>query len=68
VKEVDADENGRFDFGPLNTGHYTLIINGTEWFDVEVTPLKHATVSVLIDSTPYGVDCGGGHKIIVKTK
>ena len=68
VKEVDADENGKFDFGPLKTGHYTLIIEEGQWFDVEIIAMERATISVLIDVSPYWPDCKGGREFIIRTK
>ena len=68
VKSVTTDEHGRFDFGDLSKGHYTLVI---DWpsdyaasFDVEITSLSKPTVSVKIDVSPVSPDCTGGHEFI----
>ena len=67
VRQVETDENGRFDFGTLPTGHYTLVISsgsGVDRFDVEVKPLQKPTESVTIDISPVYPDCTGGHEFI----
>ena len=68
VKSVTTDDHGRFDFGQLSTGHYTLVIDWpseyAEWFDVEITQLPKPTVSVKIDVSPVYPDCTGGHEFI----
>ena len=73
VKTVETDRDGKFDFGPLKTGHYVLIVNeqawgASEWFDVEVIDLSQATESVILDVSPAFPDCTGGHEFIVKSK
>jgi len=73
IKTVEADTHGKFDFGPLKTGHYVLIVNeekwgGSDWFDVEVKDLPRMTESVIIDVSPNFPDCTGGHELIVKSK
>ncbi len=78
VKTIFADANGRFDFGPLKNGHYTLVVDGqfasderglgTQVFDVEMKELPRVTESVLIDVSPFTPDCMGGHEFIVKLK
>ena len=60
--------SGNFDFGPLKIGHYTLGIDGNDFYDVELKDLPLATVSVTLDVTPAKPDCTGGHEFIVKTK
>src|SRR5215469_2709684 len=72
VKSVTADSGGRFDFGSLQVGHYTLAIDNadwglSDWYDVEVKAQPRATESVLIDVSPNLPDCSGGHEFIVKT-
>ena len=72
VKATKADVNGRFDFGDVAPGHYTLIIDdgdwGTSaWFDVELKPQDKQTVAVTIDVSPNFPDCKGGHEFIVRT-
>jgi hypothetical protein len=51
VKAVETDGDGKFDFGPIKTGHYTLRVDGDQ-FDVEVKDLPLMTESVTIDVTP----------------
>jgi hypothetical protein len=51
VKAVETDNVGRFDFGPVKTGHYTLVVEDDR-FDVEVKDLPHLTESVTIDVSP----------------
>ena len=64
-----TDSDGKFDFGALPKGQYSLKINvnGSEvdWFDVDVTDVK-PTQSVLIDVSPVSPDCTGGHELIEK--
>jgi hypothetical protein len=60
------DREGRFDFGPLGTGHYTLEIDGKDWFDVEIKVLPQVTESVTIDVSPVFPDCTEGHEFVVK--
>jgi hypothetical protein len=67
VKAVETGNNGRFDFGPVKTGHYTLVVENDQ-FDVEVKDLPHLTESITIDVSPFYPDCTGGHEFIVKTK
>ena len=70
VKTVTTDENGRFDFGSVADGHYTLMV---DWpaddanpFDVEIKQkLPRRTASVKIDATWHYPDCTGGHEFIV---
>ena len=74
VKAIVADRDGRFDFGLLEKGHYTLIVDdekwgeGVGWFDVEVKELPHATEFVTVDVSPVFPDCTGGHELVVRTK
>jgi hypothetical protein len=70
---VATDDHGNFDFGVLNEGHYTLIVDdagwgSSEWFDVEIKSLPKQTDSVTIDVSPHFPDCKGGHEFIVDTK
>ena len=67
VKTVETNSDGRFDFGPLKAGHYTLVIEGDQ-FDVEVRDLPRLTESVTIDVSPIFPDCTGGHEFILKEK
>jgi hypothetical protein len=71
VSTVETDGDGSFDFGPLKTGHYTLIAEEDwyeEWFDVEVKDLPKLTESVTVDVSPVLPDCTGGHEFIISTK
>jgi len=71
VRVLETDDDGRFDFGPLRTGHYELVV-GEEWsyevFDVEVKPLLRETDSVTVDASPILPDCTGGHEFIIRSK
>jgi hypothetical protein len=53
VKKVTTDRDGRFDFGNLNEGHYTLVIDwpseSANWFDVEIKRFSKETSFVKID-------------------
>jgi hypothetical protein len=64
VKAVETDGDGKLDFGPIKTGHYTLRADGDQ-FDLDL-PLM--TESVTIDVTPVYPDCTGGHEFIVRVK
>ena len=68
VKTLETDGKGVFDFGPLPTGHYTLVIDGEDSFDVEIKELPQVTESVTIDVSPVYPDCTGGHEFNVKTR
>jgi hypothetical protein len=72
VKTTEADSHGNFDFGVLEPGHYTLIVDDavwrhSDWFDFEVTTTPRETLSVTIDISPHFPDCKGGHELIVKS-
>lgn len=58
-KTVETNEHGRFDFGSLKFGHYTLRVDG-DLFDVEIKDLPRQTESVTIDVSPIYPDCTGG--------
>jgi hypothetical protein len=68
VKTVKTDASGRFDFGELQEGHYTLVIDWpseyAEWFDVEIKKLPRPTTSVKLDVSRVYPDCTGGHEFI----
>jgi|SRR5579871_792709 len=71
VKVVETDADGRFDFGPVKVGHYTLAIDDGKLFDefdVEVKEQSKVTASVIIDVTSIKPDCSGGHEFIVKSR
>jgi hypothetical protein len=69
VKEVRTDASGNFDFGALQEGHYTLVIDWPsefgDRFDIEIKKLPKSTSSVRIDVSPANPDCTGGHTIDV---
>lgn len=67
VKTLETDGKGAFDFGPLRTGHYTLVINGEDSFDVEIKEPPKVTESVTIDVSPVYPDCSGGHEFSIRT-
>ena len=73
VKKLTADDDGNFDFGSLNQGHYTLIVDdaswgSSTWFDVEIKTLPQQTESVTVDISPNFPDCKGGHEFIINSK
>jgi hypothetical protein len=73
VKKSTADDDGKFDFGSLNQGHYTLIVDDASWgistwFDVEIKILPRQTESVTLDISPNFPDCKGGHEFVINSK
>jgi hypothetical protein len=73
IKHAKADANGHFDFGLLQPGHYTLVVDDegwgrSDWYDVEVKDMPRTTESVTIDVSPHFPDCMGGHEFLVKTR
>jgi|HubBroStandDraft_1064217.scaffolds.fasta_scaffold40110_2 5-hydroxyisourate hydrolase-like protein (transthyretin family) len=68
VKTARTDKDGRFDFGVLQEGHYTFVIDWpseyAESFDVEIKKLPRSTSSVKIDVSPVYPDCTGGHEFV----
>jgi hypothetical protein len=59
IKTVETNDHGRFDFGSLKFGHYTLRVDG-DLFNVEIKDLPRQTESVTIDVSPIYPDCTGG--------
>jgi hypothetical protein len=73
IKSVEANADGRFDFGPFPAGHYTLEVHDDDWgyselFNVEAKDLGKKTTSVKIDVSPIRPDCKGGHEIVVTSR
>lgn len=72
LKTVETDDNGKFDFGALAIGHYSLSIEGQgfgDGYDVEIKQgLPRVTDSLIIDASPVYPDCTGGHEFIVLSK
>jgi hypothetical protein len=73
LRTIVADEGGKFDFGTVEAGHYTLVIDeekwpASEWFDVELKGPPNPKEVVVIDISPVAPDCKGGHEFIVKVK
>lgn len=69
ISAITADSDGKFDFGPIPKGHYSLKIDSdqnNDWFDVEVIDTARKTDHVTIDISPVSPDCTGGHKFIEK--
>lgn len=67
LAEVETDENGKFDFGSLKVGHYSLRIDDSDWFDVEVKDQEPAPEFITINVSPVKSDCKGGHEFIVRS-
>jgi hypothetical protein len=71
VKSLRTNDRGRFDFGDVQQGHYTLIIDWpgewANWFDVEVTTLPRQTSNIVIDATIASPDCTGGHEFRISS-
>jgi hypothetical protein len=69
VKTMTTDRDGKFDFGEVKEGHYTLVVDWpseyANLFDVEIKKLPKATSSIKIDASPVYPDCTGGHEFIV---
>jgi hypothetical protein len=69
VRSVETGGEGAFDFGPVGTGHYTLVIDGENSFDVELKENPKGRSETLgIDVSPVFADCTEGHELIVKTE
>lgn len=72
LKSVVTGTDGKFDFGALHAGHYTLIIEEekwqrSDWFDVEVKGPLNPKESVIIDISPANPECKHGHEFIVNS-
>jgi len=72
IKSVVTDADGKFDFGAVKAGHYTLRIDEEKWshsdfFDVEVKGPPNPKETEVVDISPISPDCSGGHEFIVKT-
>jgi hypothetical protein len=57
IKQTHTDAEGHFEFGLLQPGHYTLVIdekngNWSDWFDVEIVKQPKETDRVTINVTP----------------
>ena len=69
VAVVKADRKGRFDFGTIPKGHYSLAIqvSGSDrmggWFDVEITDSVKATKSITIDVSPIHIGLHGRTRV-----
>jgi hypothetical protein len=73
AQTIETDADGKFDFGFIKPGHYTLIVEekkwaASDWFDVEVKPEAPVTETITIDVSPFFPDCRGGHEFIVNAK
>jgi hypothetical protein len=65
IKTVETNYHGRFDFGSLKFGHYTLRVDG-DLFNIEIKKLPRQTQSVTIDVSRIYADCTRGHEFLVK--
>jgi hypothetical protein len=72
IKKTKTDNHGKFDFGDLREGHYTLQIEDPagheDLYDIQIYPLTNKTISVTIDISPVFPDCTGGHEFIVTSQ
>ena len=70
VKSANSDTDGKFDFGAIRPGHYTLRIDEGKRphsdFFVEIKGPPNPKESETIDISPVSPDCKGGHEFIVK--
>ncbi|HEY8715037.1 MAG TPA: carboxypeptidase-like regulatory domain-containing protein [Candidatus Acidoferrum sp.] len=69
IKSVVSDQNGRFDFGSVPIGHYTLFLGDAsqdygDAFDVEVISSPQPQERLVIDISPVSPDCKGGREIV----
>jgi len=74
VAVIKTDSHGRFDFGAIPNGHYSLAIDVKDsdrmggWFDVEVNDTVTPTKDIVVDVSPIHPDCTGGHEFIENKK
>ncbi len=73
IKATQTDRHGSFNFGVLQPGHYTLVVDDegwrhSDWFDFQVTNLPQEMATVTVDISQNFPDCKGGCELIVKTK
>jgi len=74
VAVIKTDSHGKFDFGAISDGNYSLAIDIKDsdrmggWFDVEVTNTVKPTKDVVVDVSPIAPDCTGGHEFIENKK
>lgn len=71
LKTTTTGEDGKFDFGAVEPGHYYLEVDDKagslyDWFEIEVKGPVNPKESVIIDISPIQPDCSGGHEFIVK--
>jgi len=70
IAAVKTDPDGKFDFGSIPEGHYSMSIRVPDsdrmggWFDVEITKKVRPTESVVLDVSPIHPDCSGGNEFI----
>jgi hypothetical protein len=70
IAVVKTNSNGKFDFGAVPLGHYSLRVgvDGSDvmggWFDVEITDKVKPTENILLDVSPIHPDCTGGPEFI----
>jgi hypothetical protein len=71
VKTVEADDNGKFDFGLVAPGHYFLEIKDKtadlyDLYQIEIKGPQNPRESATIDISHNYPDCTGGHEFVVK--
>jgi hypothetical protein len=65
VKAVETDGDGKFDFGPIKTGHYTLRVDGDQFDGKRSTAYDEINHNRRDSGLP---ECTGGHEFIVREK
>jgi hypothetical protein len=69
LKTTTSNSDGKFDFGALPEGHYTMRIKtpwgGDDSYDVQIVPGHSRRTTELIDISPNLPDCTGGHQFII---